>query len=188
MCVVVTVPVCPCELGGVLNLGIWGGGYELVSPGPCSTCTSVPVARYLILCPCGSVSSNSVHHGAPVDQSESTLGVGVGPSQCVKCVSGHPGSGLSPRCSSCPGQALPRPSAAGKPPRAEVGGAAPACKPRLVPGRGRGPGVTRGRGVGASERRGGAGGIAGRPETRRGATCERGTREAAATPASKQQW
>lgn len=79
--------------------------------------------------------------------------------QCVKCLSGHPRSGLSPRCSSCPNQASPRPSGCRETPRAEVGGAAPACKPRLVPGRGRGPGVTRGRGVGARERerRSGAG-------------------------------
>ena len=76
--------------------------------------------------------------------------------QCVKRVSGHPRSGLSPRCSSCLDQASPRPSGCRETPRAEVGGAAPDCKPRLVPSRGRGPGVTRGRGVGASERRGGA--------------------------------
>lgn len=74
------------------------------------------------------------------------------------------GLGCPPRCCSCPDQASPRPSGCRETPRAEVGGAAPACKPQLVPGRGRGPSVTRGRGVGASERRGGAG----RPPSERG--------------------
>lgn len=200
MCGAVTVPVCPCELvcvwGGRLIWVSGAGGDELVRPGPCSTCASMPVARYLTLCPCGSVSSK-VHPW--VSLRAYSLGVGVGPSQCVSVSSvclATQGLGCPHGAPPALARPCPAPRLQGNPPRGGRGrGArlqAPTCpRPRAGPrrhaGAGRGSEREAGRG-GAAAEQAGARGIAGLPETRRGATCERGTREAAATPVSRQQW
>lgn len=157
------VPVSLCVGGGRLIWVSGAGGDELVRPGPCSTCASMPVARYLTLCPCGSVSSK-VHPW--VSLRAYSLGVGVGPSQCVSVSSvclATQGLGCPHGAPPALARPCPAPRLQGNPPRGGRGrGArlqAPTCpRPRAGPrrhaGAGRGSEREAGRGGAAAEQAG----------------------------------